>query len=280
MAQTFSLLRDWQTFLEAQGKVNPNTQKQYLRGVITALAVVVKPLSEWTEADVMAVLAATTTRGGYRDQTLKSIQSFFRWYAKHGGHDPTADFYVKKKRSGPPDYLSRTDLEALFVAAEDVDPRARPTLELMYGTAARIGSIVELRPSDIDQNARTVSFVLGVKNGATYALPLGPRAWSAALRLLELSDYVPRYGKRRPDKLVGVSEERVRQWMRTAGAAAGIAQRVYPHLLRHTALTYLSRDPEVSVATIVQAANWQDPTPWKRYVAPRQRDVVEAVSRL
>lgn len=279
--RTFALLREWQRDLALIGRVGPETARQYLRGMLTALTIVVEPPEGWTEADVLAVLKGVTARGGYRDQVTKAMMSYFRWQAKRLGiPDPTTDLYIRKRRAGPPAYLSREELERLFVAAEDVDPRARPTLELMYATAARIGSIVELRPTDIDLTARTVSFVLGVKNGATYSLPLSARGYAAAVRLLELGDYHPPTGKRRAGKLVGVGEETVRIWMRRAGAAAGITQRLYPHLLRHSAITHLSRDPDVSVATIVRTANWQDPSPWNRYAAARQRDVKEALSRL
>lgn len=279
--RTFTLLRDWQAFLAAQGRLSERTRKQYRTMMVAFLAEALVPLDEVTPTTVAEVLGTISSRGGYRDLMLKSLYSFYRWAAKtQGMNDPTTEFGFRKKRAGPPDYLTREELERLFVAAEDVDPRARPTLELMYATAARVRSVVELRPEDIDLDHRIVRFELGVKNDATYSLPLGPRAYAAAVRLMELQDFHPKYGKRRAGKLVGVAEQSVRNWLQEAGAKAGITRRLYPHLLRHSAITHLANDPTVSVATIVTAANWQDPTPFRRYAAARPGEVKTALSQL
>lgn len=281
MVDTFLMLRAWQDSLEAKGKLSEHTRQQYGRTMVAFFSVVLKPWDEITPTDIAEVLRTTTSRGGYRDLMLKSLFSFYRYAAKHGGiEDPTTEFGFRRRRSGPPDYLTREDLERLFVASEAVDPRARPTLELMYATAARIHSVTELRLDDIDVGHRSIRFMLGVKNAATYSLPLGPRAYAAALRLLELSDYVPRYGKRREGKLVGVGDQSVRNWMQAAARKAGLDIRVYPHLLRHSALTHLANDPAVSVATITTVANWQDPTPFRRYAAARDGDMKRALARL
>jgi integrase len=279
--ETFVLLREWQDHLLAAGRLSEKTCHQYLRAIVSFEVEVVKPLREIAPADIVQALKITTSRGGRRDQLLKALFSFYRWaHDAHGFDDPTTEFGFRHHRPGRADYLNHEELDRLFAGAEYLDPRARPTIELLYGTAARIHSVTELRPADIDLEHRIVHFVLGVKNGATYSLPLGPRAYAAALRLLELQDFTPRYGKRRPDKLIGVGDQSVRNWLQAASAKAALDKRVYPHLLRHSALTHLANDPEVSVATIVEVAGWADPTPFRRYAAARPGAVKKALARL
>lgn len=276
---TFIVLHGWRDSMQAQSRLSAKTQRLYMRQVIGFLVDHPKPLNEITAADVQAsVMGASASQ---RNLLLQALKSLYRYAGKtYGMADPTEEFMVRKaKRAGPPEYLSREELEALFTAAEPLDPRARPTMELLYGTAARIHSVTELRPSDVDVQFRTVTFRV-TKNDQPYSLPLGPRAFAAALRLLDLLEFKPRRGQRRPGYLIGVGDESVRVWMRKAGAAAGLERRVYPHLLRHSALTALANDPDVSVAVVTAAAGWSSPEPYHHYVTARPGPLKAALSKL
>lgn len=269
---TFCLLREWQAFLQAQGRIATSTQQLYLRTILTFLSQVLKPLHEVTAADVQAVILSTTTKGGYRGLLLRSLKSFYGWGARHHGlANPAEDFYIPRPRAPKVEYLKPAELDALFAGAEAVDPRARPTFELIYGTCARIHQTTEVRFEDVDLEERAIHFEC-VKNDVPYDLALAPRAFAACVRLLELRDYSPRYGKRRPGKLIGVGDQSVRNWIQAAGRETGLQRRLYPHLLRKTALSRLANDPEVSIAVLVKAAHWRDASPMPHYVAPYERE--------
>lgn len=279
---TFIVLRGWREAMQAQGRLSARTQRLYLRTVIGFLVDHPKSILEITPAEVQASVMALAESPAQRNLLLQSLKSLYRYMGTtpYAMPDPTAEFSVRRQRpKGPPDYLTRDELERLFTAADGLDRRARPTMELLYGTAARIHSVTELEPADVDLRLRTVTFRT-TKNDQPYSLPLSPRTFAAVLALFELADYKPRTGKRRPGKLIGVGDESVRVWMRKASAIAGLDRRVYPHLLRHTALMALANDPEVSVAVVTAATGWASPEPYRHYVTARPGPLKDALSKL
>lgn len=247
------------------GVVNETTRAQYRRSMVAFLAHVLKPLHEITEDDVVAVLAATSPRGGNREQLLRALHSFYRWASRRGElPDVTAGLRITKTRPGPARVLAPDDLERLLRAAERVDPRARPTLELMACTGARIGSMEHLQPEDITVDPPSVYF-RHAKNDAPYSVPLGPRGLAAARALLDLHGWAPRKSSGRRDNLIGVGKSSIWKWCHDAAELAGV--KATPHILRHTYASVLAARPDVPVAVIRELMNWQDLSQWRRYVA-------------
>ncbi|GBC87103.1 Tyrosine recombinase XerC [bacterium HR12] len=276
--QTFQLLRAWSDYLAVSGTVSPRTARQYRRYAIAFMADVLMPLEDVTEDDVVGWLAEHCVRGPMRGQMLRALKSYYRWALARGyvDRDPTARIRIPKQRYGRAPALTEEQLEAVFAAAELVDPRARPTLELMYATGARLGSIAAVMPEDVDLEQAWIDF-REAKGGQPYGLPLGPRGLAAARRLLELRDWhPPKVGGRLPT-LVGVGPARIRQWVQRAGDLAGI--RVWPHLLRHSTITRLAA-VGTDVRTIVEFANWRDPSQLRRYAAPLDPNLRAAASVL
>jgi len=266
METTFELLRGWQRYLEVSGRVAPNTARQYRRQLLAFVADVMVPLEQVTEDDVVGRLAEISPHGEARGALLRALKSFYGWAASHGrvSHDPTRALRVPKRRYGRAPALTEEELEAIFRAAERVDPRARPTMELIYATGARLGSIAAVMPEDVDIGGAWIEF-REAKGHHPYGVPLGPRGLAAARRLLELRSFRPRTAASRRPTLVGVGAGRIRQWVQEAGRLAGV--RVWPHLLRHCTITRLAA-AGVDVRTIVEFANWRDPSQLRRYAAP------------
>jgi integrase/recombinase XerD len=264
--QTFQLLRSWAEYLSVSGTVSQVTLRQYRGMLIRFLADTLLPLEEVTEDDVVGWLARQSPRGPMRGQMLRALKSFYGW-ATARGHvqaDPTARLRIRKQRYGRAPSLTEEELEAVLRAAEQLDPRARPTIELMYATGARLGSIAAVMPEDVDLERAWVDF-RQAKGGQPYGVPLGPRGLAAARRLLELRNFRPPTAASRRPTLIGVGPARIRQWVEEAGRRAGV--RVWPHLLRHCTITRLAASG-VDVRTIVEFANWRDPSQLRRYAAP------------
>ncbi len=274
----FELFRRWQLYLDVSGRCNGNTARQYRRYVLAFFADViadperfpeVRQPADVTEDDVVEYVKNLDPKGGMRAQVLKALHSFYGWAERRCElpHNPVRAIPIPRRKYGRAPTLAREERLRLFAAAELVDPRARPTFELMYNTGARIGSIVEVLPADVywvtegGRRRRWLDF-RRAKGDRPYRVPLNAEASAAVDRLLELADYVPKRGKRRPT-LVGVGEQRIRDWIDEAEARSGV--RAWPHLLRHAFATDLR---DVDDRTWASLMNHRDASLRSRYVPP------------
>lgn len=273
----WAILSAWQTYLEVAGVCNENTRRQYRRAALAVMADTFRDLRGFTEDDVVTYLATLPAQGQMRGMVLRALKSFYDWAAARGlCENPTTRLRVKKPKLGPAPTLTPEELERLFTAAEDVDPRARAAMELMYSTGARISSLIAVEFDDVTLGPNPFITFRTAKGDRPYGVPLGHRGEKAARELLRLRDYVPRRGKRSPT-LVGVGAERFRQWCSAAGAASGI--KINPHLLRHVFVSRLA-EANVDVRTVMELANWADPSQFRRYAAPSDLNLKSAVAVL
>ena len=254
--------------MEVSGRFSQKTRTDYRRTVVRVLGDVLIPLEALTEADVISYLETMPSKGAMRGQVIRSLRCFYRWAVARDlvDHDPTWDLRIPRAKYGDAPSLSDEELARVLQAANRLDPRARPTLELMYATGARVGSICEVLPEEVDLVRQTIFFRVA-KGDKPYRNPLGPRGMRAALELLRLRDYVPpRAGKRRPT-LVGVASVVVQRWAKEAGEIAGV--KVWTHLLRHTFCERLANDPENPELVTVELMNWRDGAQLRRYAKAR-----------
>jgi integrase len=266
---TFQLLRRWSEWMEVSGRHAATTRYQYKRYAIAFIAETLIPLDELTEDDVVEYLATLPAKGAMRGQTIRALSSLCRFAHRHGAitSDPMAWISVPRRKYGDAEYLEPDELEQVLGAAERLDPRARPTLELMYATGARVGSLCAVTPDDVDLAKRQIRFRV-TKGDKPYTNPLNDRGLQAAQRLLELRDYVAPHGPqhRRPT-LVGVGPVVVQRWAKLAGELVGI--KVWTHLLRHTFCERIANDPKVPEIVVVELMNWADSSQLRRYAKAR-----------
>lgn len=273
----FSVVAAWDRYLEVSSTANPRTRQAYKRAVVNAAADTCSDPREWDEDDVVAYLATYPAKGQMRGQVLRALKSFYSYHAAHGGTDPTERLKVRRPRAGPAPSLSADELDAILRALEKVDPRARPTIELMYATGARIGSLVAVKPTDVHWDPPHIVFVVA-KGDKPYTVPLGPRGQKAAAQLMALSDYSPKMaGGHRRDTLVGVGPQTIRNWLSRAQDATDV--HLHPHLLRHVFATRLA-EQGVDVRTWMQLMNHADPSQFRRYTATSDTNMIAAVSAL
>lgn len=267
---TFEVLHRWQAWLESSGRFAETTRRQYRRYAFATLADLLIPLDELTEDDLVGYLAGLPAKGGMRGQTIRAMSSLCRYAARRGliSEDPTAMLSVPRAKYGEAPYLDPDELEQVLAAAGRLpDPRARPTLELIACTGARVGSICGVTPADVDLRKRQISFRVS-KGSRPYTNPLGTRGMAAARELIELMDYQPPRGpRRRRPTLVGVAPCVVQRWAREAGQMVGL--HVWPHLLRHTFAERIANDPQVPEIVVVELMNWRDGSLLRRYAAAR-----------
>lgn len=271
---TFDLLRRWTAYLEVSGRCNANTRRQYRRALVAVCADLVLGLEQLTEDDLIAYVASLDPRGGMRAQVLKALHSFYSWAERRQvlPINPVRALPIPRAKYGRAPTLERPDRERLFAAAEQIDPRARPALELMFATGARIGSLCGIRPEDVlsgKSGNRWVHFAVA-KDNRPYDVPLNALGAAAVDQLLELATYRPPRVRSRLPTLVGVEPSTVWTWMHRACEIAGV--RAWPHLLRHAFATELA---DVDDRTWAELMNHRDASLRRRY-ADRRDDRMEA----
>lgn len=186
-------------------------------------------------------------------RAVVAVRSLHRFMLEEGlaGTDPAADLRPPRVPAGLPKPLSEEEIGALLGAVTGTSPvarRDRAVLELLYGTGMRISELVGLDLGDLAVDDQLVR-VTG-KGGKERLVPLGRLARLALADWLGLEGrpaMVPARWARRSDadavflNLRGGRLSRQGAWgvVRRYGTLVGVADRLSPHVLRHSCATHL-----------------------------------------
>lgn len=203
-----------------------------------------------THEDLSGYLAHRK-RLGMASSTLKveavALRVFFRFahQRKLIERDPSVFLGTPRLERLLPETLRVDQVEALLAAITGSEPRAlrdRALFELIYASGLRVSEACRLRLEELALEERLVR-VTG-KGEKTRLVPLGRRAAEALARYL--SGGRPALVKGRSGAFVFLSKsgkaltpQRVWQLARVYAGVAGLPERVYPHLLRHSFATHL-----------------------------------------
>ena len=213
-------------------------------------------ITEVGEEDIAAYVAHLRADGRAAasvKRALVSVRGLHRFLAEEqeGRLDPTADVALPRVPRGVPKALSEAEVGALLEAVEGDDPSARrdrAILEVLYGTGLRISELVGLSLTDIDLDAGLLrAFGKGAKERV---VPVGRYATAALVGWLgeggrpELEP--DRWARRGDAEAVflntrGGRLSRQGAWLavRRAGERVGLADRLSPHVLRHSCATHM-----------------------------------------
>ncbi|MFQ6019433.1 MAG: tyrosine-type recombinase/integrase, partial [Dehalococcoidia bacterium] len=241
-------------YLEAERNLSPFTLRNYRTDLAQFFAYLeeredMSPLAVDRQAfrRYLAWSREQGTAGASVARKVSTVHSFYRFLVRSGclSADPLLGVRPPKRERRLPGVLSRADIEALIAAADGDSPQAlrdRTLLELMYAAGVRLGEVVALDLGDLDMDERSLR-VRGKGNKERIVLFGGPagevlRAYlkkgrpSLACRRDERALFLNRAGRRLSARSVEVN-------VRKYALRAGLGQRVYPHLLRHTFATHL-----------------------------------------
>lgn len=165
--------------------------------------------------------------------------------------DPTADLEGVRVPAGLPKPLAEDEVVRLIESAAADDPvsrRDRAIMELLYATGMRVSELCGLSLSDIDRAEQTLR-VLG-KGDKERIVPFGSAAASALDAWFAEPGrprLVPRQWARRGDAeavFIGrrggrLGRQHVWAILRQHGERVGLAERLSPHVLRHSCATHL-----------------------------------------
>jgi len=247
------LLLDFLGSLELERGLSRNTLEAYrtdLLQLINKLESSGLTLREAGHSDLAGwlddVAAAGVSNATIR-RKLACLRTFYRWLRREEliTTDPTSDLISPSRDLRLPKVLTRGEVARLLAMPEGDGPAAlrdRALLETMYACGLRSTETVELELSRVDLELRIVK-VMG-KGQKERIVPLGGPAATALQAWIQ-------FGRR---ELVGVKEER-RVFVNMRGGAltrqglygivgihskaAGLADRMTPHTLRHSFATHL-----------------------------------------
>ena len=186
-------------------------------------------------------------------RALVAVRACYRFLTEEGrlDADPAADVEVPRVPQGLPKALSEEEIERLLMQVVGDDAlarRDRAMLEVLYGTGLRISELVGLSLSDLDLDGRLLR--AWGKGGKERVVPLGRLARASLDAWLSAGgreDVVPQRWKKRSDadavflNARGGRLSRQGAWgmVRGYGAAAGLGDRLTPHVLRHSCATHM-----------------------------------------
>ncbi len=274
---------EYLSWLEVERGRSPRTLDAYRRDLVAYESSLrardgATGMEQATAADIATHIATlrTSHTAASIARALSSIRGFHRFCVEEGlrADDPTVDLPSVSVTDLLPKALSEEETERLLGTVVGTGPavlRDRALLEILYGTGARVSEVVGLDLGDVaaaldaddsvtDGDAGHAAFVrvLG-KGGKERVVPLGRLArvalgeWlsGAGRPLLE-----PRRWRRRGDAEAVFLNTRGSRLTRVGAygvvkkyaARAGLADRVSPHVLRHSCATHmLGRGADVRV---------------------------------
>ena len=245
-------LRLFLEYLTVEKGLAANTVQSYARDIrklVAALEADKVPLRRISEPTVVAFVHAQS-RAGLSARSLarlvSALRSFFRFLVLSGlvKKDVTSELATPSTWLALPKFLTVAEAEALLQAPDERKPRGvrdRAMLEVLYGSGLRVSELAGLKTSEI--NLGDGFLVCRGKGGKERIVPLGRSSCRAVARYLgEVRPVVDAEGREelfltrrgRPFTRQGI-------WklLQRHAAAAGLAARISPHVLRHSFATHL-----------------------------------------
>ena len=249
--------------LKLERRLSPHTTKSYRRDLVCFTEFCDKhDIERWKDLSIhhLRRFSAESHAGGLHPRSiqrrLSGVRSFLNFLIREGEtlgdealtQNPAAEVSAPKAARTLPGTLDIEQMGKLLdIRGNDpVTKRDRAMLELLYSSGLRLAELVGLDPHDVDLDDCVVR-VTG-KGSKERLVPVGRMAREALLDWLqvraelagpdETALFVGIRGRRINPRTV---ESRVKHW----AGQAGIPQRVYPHLFRHSFATHLlesSRD--------------------------------------
>ncbi len=197
----------------------------------------------WLRSD--CGLAASSCR-----VAMVHLRQFFRFLAREKvlPANPAALLECGRPGLHLPEILQADAVNALL---QSIDPgdipygaRDRAILEMLYGSGLRVSELVNLKADQVDWEESFLR-ITGKGNKTRY-VPLGGVAAKALRSYLQHArSKLMRNGKHAGNTLFlsnrgeKLSRDRILQIIKERARAAGLAENVYPHIMRHSFATHL-----------------------------------------
>ena len=244
-------VRDYLDALKHQRRLSPATLRNYAHALQLLLGFLKDQTPQSLEAIQIRRMVAQLHAKGLSPRTLALMLSawrgWFRWLVRHRGlgANPVLGIRAPKAARPLPKALSVEAAQKLLDGAAGDDPaslRDRAMFELLYSSGLRVGELVALNAGDGRLDLAQGEVTVTGKGAKTRTVPVGVRArgalkaWLSARAAMarpgERALFVGSRGRRISAAVVAV---RLQRWARRAGSA----ERVHPHMLRHSFATHV-----------------------------------------
>ena len=176
------------------------------------------------------------------------LRSFYRHLRREGilDSDPTASVSAPRRGRKLPQVLTRGEVDRLLSRPRGTEPvalRDRALLELMYACGLRASEAISLEVGDVDLEEQVVR--ARGKGSKERLVPIGQSALCAVGAYLERGrTQLVHRAPGEPHLFVNfrggpLTRQGLYKIVRRHAAAAGLADRMSPHTLRHTFATHL-----------------------------------------
>ncbi|MEP7365363.1 MAG: site-specific tyrosine recombinase XerD [Acidobacteriota bacterium] len=246
------LVREYLTHLRLEKGLSANTLESYSRDLARFTAGALKqfgdtlPSAETVRSHLDSLYAAELNSRSI-SRHLTALRGFTLYLQRERilDSDPVGSIALPRQWRKLPKRLSAEEVERLAAAPDSSIPtglRDRAMIELLYASGPRVSELcrIEMRNVDLDMGLVRVTG----KGNKQRLIPFAPSA--AAAITAYLGNGRPALLKGRPSPYLFVTARggpltRQAFWhiISLAGRKAGIAQKLTPHLLRHTFATHL-----------------------------------------
>jgi len=241
-----SLAHEYLEALKSQRRLSPATLRNYAHAIQMLLG-----LLEDKSLDTLDAAQARRFVGALHSQglsprtlalTLSAWRGWYRWLVRQHGFkaNPLFGLRAPKAKRGLPKALSVEAAQRLLEGEEGSAAdltRDRAMFELLYSSGLRLAELVALDTDDGRLDLRQAEVTVTGKGAKTRTVPVGSRAREALKQWLdkrsglaapgEKALFVGARGRRISPAVVGA---RLAAWARRRG----LAERVHPHMLRHS----------------------------------------------
>jgi integrase len=179
-AETFGALLP--RFLDRQRKwQKPRSYVETERHLMThAKALHGQPIEGITRRTIAGLLAGLETRSGpaARNRVRATLSGFFTWAAREGYVEANPVAFTNKAEEKPRDrILSDDELRAIWLALDGTSSQSAAIIRLLILTGARRNEITDLRWSETDLDAATITLPPSrTKNKREHVIPLSEPA--------------------------------------------------------------------------------------------------------
>jgi integrase/recombinase XerC len=245
-----ALTREYLDALRHQRRLSPATLRNYGHALDLLLGLLGEsPLRDVEPAQVRRFVALMHSRG-LAPRSLALMLSAWRgcyhWLVRHRGFSANPVLGVRAPKAARP-LPKALSVEATQQLLEDrpATPdliRDAAMFELLYSSGLRLGELIALNVDDGGLDIAQGEVTVTGKGSRTRTIPVGAKAREALVAWLntrsriaapgERALFVGGRGKRIAKSVVGV---RLRTWARQRG----LAERVHPHMLRHSFATHV-----------------------------------------
>ena len=241
-----ALAREYLEALKSQRRLSPATLRNYAHALHQLLTLLEKNDLHWLDAaQARRFVGALHSRGRSPRTlalTLSAWRGWYHWLVRQHGFkaNPLVGLRAPKAKRGLPKALSVDAAQRLLEGEEGTTAdaaRDRAMFELLYSSGLRLGELVALDVDDGRLDLKEAEVTVTGKGAKTRTVPVGARAREA------LKDWIDkRNGIAAPNEkalFVGARGRRISPAVVGARLAAwarrrGLAERVHPHMLRHS----------------------------------------------